>query len=123
MPARLNLNEGNSAAIAIGTPSASRCNLAPRQSPTGVQRSLGGLVIKSGMTHAQALGDPLRLALLDRIAGVVFVGTPHQGSSLATVAHKLRLLLRTNAQVTNKRTDKAVERRRHTAQQKLRRDE
>ncbi len=66
-----------------------------------VGHSLGGLVIKSGMTQAQALGDPLRVTLLERIAGVVFVGTPHQGSSLATVADKLRLLLRTNAQVTN----------------------
>lgn len=66
-----------------------------------VGHSLGGLVIKSGMTQAQALRDPKRLALLDRIAGVVFVGTPHQGSSLATFADMLRLLLRTNPQVVN----------------------
>lgn len=72
-----------------------------------VGHSLGGLVIKSGMTQAQALGDPLRVTLLERIAGVVFMGTPHQGSSLATVADKLRLLLRTNAQVTNMVSDDA----------------
>lgn len=72
-----------------------------------VGHSLGGLVIKSGMTQAQALGDPLRVTLLERIAGVVFVGTPHQGSSLATVANKLRLLLRTNAQVINMVSDDA----------------
>jgi len=66
-----------------------------------VGHSLGGLVIKSGMTQAQSLGDPKRLALLERIAGVVFVGTPHQGSNLATFADMLRLLLRTNPQVTN----------------------
>lgn len=72
-----------------------------------VGHSLGGLVIKSGMTQAQALGDPLRVTLLERIAGVVFVGTPHQGSSLATVADKLRLVLRTNAQVTNMVSDDA----------------
>ncbi|MEK8052974.1 AAA family ATPase [Ideonella sp. DXS22W] len=72
-----------------------------------VGHSLGGLVIKSGMTQAQALGDPLRLTLLQRIAGVVFIGTPHQGASLATVAHNLRLLLRTNAQVTNMVSDDA----------------
>ncbi len=70
-----------------------------------VGHSLGGLVIKSGMTQAQTLGDPLRLTLLARITGVVFVGTPHQGASLATVAHNLRLLLRTNAQVTNMVSD------------------
>lgn len=72
-----------------------------------VGHSLGGLVIKSGMTQAQALGDSKRLALLEQIAGVVFVGTPHQGASLATVAHNLRLLLRTNAQVTNMVNDDA----------------
>ncbi|WP_431484123.1 alpha/beta fold hydrolase [Pseudomonas solani] len=72
-----------------------------------VGHSLGGLVIKSGMTQAQALGDPQRMKLLERIAGVVFVGTPHQGSSLATVADKLRLLLRTNPQVTNMANDDA----------------
>lgn len=72
-----------------------------------VGHSLGGLVIKSGMTQAQALGDPLRVTLLERIVGVVFVSTPHQGSSLATVADKLRLLLRTNAQVTNMVSDDA----------------
>jgi pimeloyl-ACP methyl ester carboxylesterase len=70
-----------------------------------VGHSLGGLVIKSGMTQAQALGDPLRVTILERIAGVVFVGTPHQGSSLANVADKLRLMLRTNAQVTNMVSD------------------
>lgn len=72
-----------------------------------VGHSLGGLVIKSGMTQAQALGDPLRVTLLERIAGVVFVGTPHQGSTLASVADKLRLPLRTNAQVTNMVSDDA----------------
>lgn len=72
-----------------------------------VGHSLGGLVIKSGMTQAQALGDPQRLTLLERIAGVVFVGTPHQGSSLATVADKLRFILRTNPQVSNMVNDDA----------------
>lgn len=66
-----------------------------------IGHSLGGLVIKSGMTQAQTLGDPLRLKLLERIAAVVFVGTPHQGSNLATLADKLRFPLRTNAQVVS----------------------
>ena len=72
-----------------------------------VGHSLGGLVIKSGMTQAQTLGDPRRLALLDTVVGVVFVGTPHQGASLATVADKLRLLLRANPQVSNMVNDDA----------------
>jgi len=66
-----------------------------------IGHSLGGLVIKSGMTQAASLGDPRRVALLDTVAGVVFVGTPHQGSSLAKLAHRLRVILRTNPQVTN----------------------
>lgn len=66
-----------------------------------IGHSLGGLVIKAGMTQAETLGDPKRMALLERIAGVVFVGTPHQGSSLATFADILRFLLRTNPQVSN----------------------
>lgn len=72
-----------------------------------IGHSLGGLVIKSGMTQAAVLGDPRRMALLNIVAGVVFVGTPHQGSSLATVADKLRLILRTNPQVTNIVSDDA----------------
>jgi len=72
-----------------------------------VGHSLGGLVIKSGMTQAAALGDPRRMTVLDTVDGVVFVGTPHQGSSLATVADKLRLVLRTNPQVTNMVSDDA----------------
>ena len=70
-----------------------------------IGHSLGGLVIKSGMTQAMSLGDPQRMKLLDTVAGVVFVGTPHQGSSLATVANSLRVVLRTNPQVTNMVSD------------------
>lgn len=72
-----------------------------------VGHSLGGLVIKAGMTQAQALGAPLRVTLLERIAGVVFVATPHQGASLATIADKLSFLLRTNTQVINMVSDDA----------------
>ena len=72
-----------------------------------IGHSLGGLVIKSGMTQAASLGDLRRMTLLDSVAGVVFVGTPHQGSSLATVADKLRFVLRTNPQVTNMLSDDA----------------
>lgn len=72
-----------------------------------IGHSLGGLVIKSGMTQAAALGDPRRMTMLDKVAAVVFIGTPHQGSSLATVADKLRLVLRTNPQVTNMVSDDA----------------
>lgn len=66
-----------------------------------VGHSLGGLVIKSGMTQAQTLGDQQRESLLASVVGVVFVGTPHQGSTLATLADYLRFVLRPNLQVVN----------------------
>ena len=65
-----------------------------------VGHSLGGLVIKSGIVQAATLGDPNYEPLLDWIAGVVFVGTPHQGSNLATVADAL-IGVRPNPQVVN----------------------
>lgn len=72
-----------------------------------VGHSLGGLVIKSGMVLAETLGDPRFQPLLAAIIGVVFIATPHQGSSLATIAALLSGLLRTNAQVANMRLDDA----------------
>jgi tetratricopeptide (TPR) repeat protein/pimeloyl-ACP methyl ester carboxylesterase len=72
-----------------------------------IGHSLGGLVIKSGMIQAQTLGDPRRETVLSCIAGVVFIGTPHQGSNLATVANNLRIVLRTNPQVINMVNDDA----------------
>lgn len=71
------------------------------QSLVLVGHSLGGLVIKSGMTQAEHLAAPQRLQLLERITGVVFIGTPHQGADLATIAEKLRCVLRTNPPVSN----------------------
>ncbi len=72
-----------------------------------VGHSLGGLVIKSGMTQAEALGDPILEGVLASVVGVVFIGTPHQGSSLATIADLLRGVLRVNPQVTNMASDDA----------------
>ena len=66
-----------------------------------VGHSLGGLVIKSGVVNADTLGDPRFQPVLQSLAAVVFVGTPHQGSSWATVATRLSRLLRTNPQVVN----------------------
>jgi pimeloyl-ACP methyl ester carboxylesterase len=72
-----------------------------------IGHSLGGLVIKSGMTQAQTLGDTRREAVLARIAAVVFIGTPHQGSSLATLASGISTPLRINPQVVNMASDDA----------------
>lgn len=72
-----------------------------------VGHSLGGLVIKSGIVHAETLGDPRFKPLLETIACVVFVGTPHQGAVLATVAAAGAGVLRTNPQVVNMVSDDA----------------
>jgi pimeloyl-ACP methyl ester carboxylesterase len=72
-----------------------------------VGHSLGGLVIKSGMTQAQTLGDSRREAVLADVAAVVFIGTPHQGSILATIASNLGATARINPQVVNMASDDA----------------
>ena len=66
-----------------------------------VGHSMGGLVIKTLVTQARAAGDKHTRALLDRIRGVVFVATPHQGSQLATLAMAVAAVVRTNAQIGN----------------------
>lgn len=72
-----------------------------------VGHSLGGLVIKSGIVHAETLGDSRFKPVLEKITCVVFIGTPHQGAVLATVAAAGAGLLRTNPQVINMASDDA----------------
>lgn len=66
-----------------------------------VGHSMGGLVIKTLVTQARAAGDTRTRALLDRIRGVAFLATPHQGSQLASLAMAVAAGVRTNAQVGN----------------------
>ena len=70
-----------------------------------VGHSLGGLVIKAGVVNAETLGDQRFRPVLSALAGVVFVATPHQGSSWATVATRLSRVLRLNPQVINMMAD------------------
>ncbi|MES2937675.1 MAG: alpha/beta fold hydrolase, partial [Pseudomonadota bacterium] len=63
-----------------------------------VGHSMGGLVVKEAMRCA-ANREPHFRPMLDRIAAVVFVATPHRGSQLASLAKALRLLLNTNVHV------------------------
>ncbi|WNF55717.1 alpha/beta fold hydrolase [Pseudomonas sp. SG20052] len=72
-----------------------------------VGHSLGGLVIKAGLVHASTLQDQSFLPVLRCVSAIVFVGTPHQGSTLATVAAAVSGVLRTNPQVHNMREDDA----------------
>lgn len=72
-----------------------------------VGHSLGGLVIKAGLVHASTLQDQNFLPVLQCVSAIVFVGTPHQGSTLATVAAAVSGVLRTNPQVHNMKEDDA----------------
>ncbi|AVX26199.1 Uncharacterized protein ALO42_01115 [Pseudomonas syringae pv. atrofaciens] len=65
-----------------------------------VGHSLGGLVIKAGMAHVATQDTPRLNPALNSISAVVFVGTPHQGSSLATAAVAVGVL-RANSQLRN----------------------
>jgi len=65
-----------------------------------VGHSLGGLVIKAGMVHSATHDAPRLRPTLGSISATVFVGTPHQGSSLATAAVAVGVL-RANPQVRN----------------------
>lgn len=84
-----------------------RALLGPRQKPVVlVGHSYGGLVIKSALVQAATGHDKAQRELLDMLAGVVFVGTPHQGATLASLAAGIAsCLLRTNPHVKDMKAD------------------
>ncbi|MCJ1465148.1 hypothetical protein MMC07_003764 [Pseudocyphellaria aurata] len=65
--------------------------LAGHRARTGTQRrplifighSLGGLVIQRALLHSDESPDVLYNDIVDSTAGVIFLGTPHRGSTLA----------------------------------------
>jgi len=66
-----------------------------------IGHSLGGLVIKTALTHAKSLGVERYRALLPRVAGIVFLATPHSGAQLANIARAVSFALKTNDQVAD----------------------
>ena len=64
-----------------------------------IGHSMGGLVIKTAIVHGMTHGVARQRELVGRIAGVVFVATPHGGSDLANLAKAVGVLLRTNPQL------------------------
>lgn len=48
-----------------------------------IGHSLGGLVIQKALLHSDESPDELYSDVVDSTAGVVFLGTPHRGSTLA----------------------------------------
>ena len=55
-----------------------------------VTHSLGGLLVKQMLRTAQDLNDPNWKRLLQNTRGVVFLGTPHTGAALGTLAGLLK---------------------------------
>lgn len=72
-----------------------------------VGHSMGGLVIKTAIQSGLHKGVDSLKSVVNQIRGVVFVGTPHNGSQLATLATHASMLLSTNTQVKNMQTHDA----------------
>jgi hypothetical protein len=62
-----------------------------------VTHSLGGLLVKSMLRAAHELNNPNWEPVVRQTRGVVFLGTPHTGASLGTLADLLRILVSVNA--------------------------
>lgn len=71
-----------------------------------VGHSLGGLVIKTALRQGMERGVERHERLARNIKGIAFVGTPHFGSRLASMASALHLM-RSNPQVSDLKMDDA----------------
>ncbi|NEP56996.1 MAG: alpha/beta hydrolase [Symploca sp. SIO2G7] len=49
-----------------------------------ITHSLGGLLVKQMLRHAQDFGNPRWQAIVEQTKGIVFLSTPHSGAALAT---------------------------------------
>ena len=70
-----------------------------------VAHSLGGLVVKQMLRASEDSGNKAWKHVSIRTAGIVFIATPHAGSSLANVVRGLRLLYRPSASVDDMCSD------------------
>lgn len=71
-----------------------------------IGHSLGGLVIKTALQHGMSRDVERHRELTRNIKGIAFVGTPHFGSKLATIA-AWTCFMRANPQVSDLRLDDA----------------
>lgn len=70
---------------------------------TFVCHSLGGLIVKQALRSAErdAQQNPAAESFLHRVRRVVFLGTPHFGASLASVADVFRILARPSSSTSD----------------------
>jgi pimeloyl-ACP methyl ester carboxylesterase len=71
-----------------------------------VGHSLGGLVIKTALHQGLGCDVPRHERIAKNVRGIAFVGTPHFGSKLASIAAYARFM-RANPQVSDLRMDNA----------------
>jgi len=71
-----------------------------------IGHSLGGLVIKTALQHGMSRDVERHKGLARNIKGIAFVGTPHFGSKLATIAAWIPFM-RANPQVSDLQMDDA----------------
>lgn len=64
-----------------------------------ITHSMGGLVVKEFVTGARSLGVQDWITVADAVKGIVFLGTPHHGSYIASIAKGFAALLRTQEHV------------------------
>ncbi|KAK3317737.1 Alpha/Beta hydrolase protein [Cercophora scortea] len=75
-----------------------------------VAHSLGGLVCKDALLTAKSSPEEHLRRIFECTSGILFLGTPHSGSSLATVAQRLATLLSFSTPKTNLRILKVLQR-------------
>jgi hypothetical protein len=65
--------------------------------------SLGGLLIKQALRHAEGYGVPEWKGFLQKTNGIIFLATPHAGSHLADYLDRLRIIFRPSASIQDLR--------------------
>lgn len=64
-----------------------------------ITHSMGGIVVKQFLRHADSFGVPRWEAIAKQSRGIAFIATPHSGANLVNFAEFVRAVLRTNEQV------------------------
>jgi hypothetical protein len=72
-----------------------------------ITHSMGGLVVKQFLRHADSFGVPRWETISHRTVGIAFLATPHSGANLANFAELVRVVLRTNEQLEDLRQHSA----------------
>lgn len=66
---------------------------------TFITHSMGGIVVKQFLRHAESFGVRRWEAIANQTRGIAFIATPHSGANLANFASYVSFLLRTNEHV------------------------